>query len=352
MPSDRVTVIRDELGKIESVWVLWQEVADFYGSGSSDRHYILDRQTGEIRFGDGIDGLIPPRGRNNIRLSYLTGGGKQGNVSSQTVSQLKTTIPYINKVINPEAAGGGANQEDLERLKVRVPKQLRHRDRAVTLDDIADLAYEASTDVARVKVVTPDLMTANFSPLSDDFWLDPKQLDISFEESLKEKLPKISDSASFESMIREINRRAGQVKVIILPQSSERQPVPSLALLEEVETYIRNRGQPTMDLVVTALKWQEVTVTATVTPISLEGGDILRNTIKQRLADFLHPLTEGAGSGWQFGRYPQTSDFYAIIQSIPGVDHVNSLTVEPEPTTSLSADTLIYSGNHVVSLRQ
>ena len=94
-------MIQDEYGEIESVWVLWQEVADFYGSGESDRHYTLDRQTGTIRFGNGQAGMIPPRGRNNIRLSfYRTGGGKQGNVSSQTVSQLKTTIPYIDKVIN------------------------------------------------------------------------------------------------------------------------------------------------------------------------------------------------------------------------------------------------------------
>ncbi len=201
--------------------------------------------------------MIPLRGRNNIRLSfYRTGGGEQGNVSSQTVSQLKTTIPYIDRVINLEAAAGGATQEDLERLKARVPKQLRHRDRAVTLDDIADLAYEASTDVARVKVITADLMTANFSPLNENFWLDPNQPHISFEDSLAAQTKEMTETekASFDTMMRDINRRAGQVKVIILPQSSDRQPVPSLALLEQVETYIRYRCQPTMDLVVTAPK--------------------------------------------------------------------------------------------------
>jgi predicted phage baseplate assembly protein len=169
---------------IEAVWVLWQEVPDFYGSGASDRHYILDRQTGEIRFGNGQAGMIPPRGRNNIRLSfYRTGGGKQGNVISQTISQLKTTVPYIDRVINLEAAAGGAQQETLDRLEERVPKQLRHRDRAVTLEDIADLAYEASTDVARVKVVPPDLLTTNFSPLNENLWLDPTKADVSFEDS-------------------------------------------------------------------------------------------------------------------------------------------------------------------------
>ncbi len=138
--SEQLQVIRNNIGEITEVWVLWQEVPDFYGSGASDRHYMIERQTGKIHFGDGQAGMIPPRGRNNIRLSfYRTGGGEQGNVRSQTISQLKTTIPYINRVINLEAAVDGTEQETLEHLKLRGAKQLRHRHRAVTLEDIADL---------------------------------------------------------------------------------------------------------------------------------------------------------------------------------------------------------------------
>jgi hypothetical protein len=340
---DRVKVIRDDLGEIEEVWILWQEVPDFYASSPSDRHYTLDRQTGKISFGDGQAGMIPPRGRNNIRFAvYRSGGGKQGNIPSQTISQLKTTIPYIDRVINLEPSAGGAEQETLARLKQRVPKQLRHRDRAVTLEDFSDLAYEASTEVARVKVITPDLMIASFSALDENFWLDPTKPDASFTGKLKE----------IKDKIQEINRRAGQVKLIILPQSNKRQPIPSLALLKLVETYIRSRCEATVDLVVTAPKWQEVSITATITPISLDNADVLKSIIKQRLEDFLHPLTGGKGDGWQFGRYPQKSDFYAIIQSIAGVDHVNSLEIESistEERSSLRADVLISSGNHIIN---
>ncbi len=68
-----------------------EHVVDFYGSLKCDRHYVLDRLTGEIRFGDGQRGMIPPLGLNNIRLSYRSGGGTQGNRNSQTVTNLKTT---------------------------------------------------------------------------------------------------------------------------------------------------------------------------------------------------------------------------------------------------------------------
>ena len=372
LESNRVKVIRDELGEIESVWVLWQKVGDFHGSVASDRHYTLDRQTGEIRFGDGLAGMIPPRRRNNIRLSfYQTGGGKQGNVSSETISQLKTTIPYIDRVINLEAAAGGAEQESLERLKQRVPKELRHRDRAVTLDDMEDLAYEASTDVARVKVVTPDLLNANFSPFNENFWLDPNNPNISLDDVLASQpwqTMNEDEKANNKKIIEDINDNAGQVKLIILPNSSERQPVPSLALLEQIENYIRFRCPPTMDLVVTAPKWKKVTVETTIVPISLEKVDLLKDKVKQTLETFLHPLTGGRRQqGWEFGRHPHGSDFYSIIQSIPGVDWVNSLKVfvdsqavfssdKPESEhnkkndLSLMADTLIYSGNHIVNL--
>ncbi len=150
--EEAVREVKDETGQIEAVWVRWHKVRDFYESESRDRHYVLDRLTGEVQFGDGQYGMVPPQGRNNIRLSqYQTGGGTRGNLAANTIVQLKTTIPYVDSVTNLEAAGGGSEQESLEQVKERGPKWLRHRDRAVTIQDFEDLAYEASPDVARAK---------------------------------------------------------------------------------------------------------------------------------------------------------------------------------------------------------
>jgi hypothetical protein len=353
LDSDKLTVIRDELGEIEEIWVTWQEVPDFYSSTESDRHYLLDRQTGKIRFGDGQAGMIPPRGSNNIRLSfYRVGGGEQGNLVSQSVNQLKTTVPYIDRVVNLEAAAGGADQEKLDRLKERVPQKLRHRNRAVTLQDIEDLAYEASTDVARVKLITPDLMIQQFSALNGDFWLEPTKPEIKFDDYLQSKRTQITKPDEFKNMIQSINNNSGKVKLIVLPNSKERQPNPSLALLEKVESYIRSRCEAMLDLTVTVPQWQEIIVTATITPTTYQGLDRLRETINQRLESFLHPLTGGSGDGWRFGRYPQKSDFYALIQSISGVDHVDLLQINPDPESpELAADSLIFSGHHIINLK-
>ena len=155
MGKEVIAEIRDEAGEIDQLWVRWEHKTDFYSSGKSDRHYLLDSLTGQVQFGNGQQGMIPPLGANNIRLTYKTGGGKQGNKPAQAIAELKTTIPYIDSVTNLEAAGGGADRESLERVKERGPKTLRHRFRAVTQQDIEDLAFEASPDVARARAITP-----------------------------------------------------------------------------------------------------------------------------------------------------------------------------------------------------
>ncbi|PSB45056.1 baseplate protein J [filamentous cyanobacterium Phorm 6] len=339
--NDAVKVVRDEAGQIEAVWVRWHKVRDFYGSKPRDRHYVLDRLTGEVRFGDGQYGMVPPQGRNNIRLwQYQTGGGTRGNLAANTVVQLKTTVPYIEKVTNLEAAGGGTEQESIDQVKERGPKFLRHRDRAVTIQDFEDLAYEASPeDVARAKAIAPTFKQKSqeqkdnpFDPLDPNLWLDRKTPNLDNHNKAK------ADNA-------------GQIRILIVPRTTAPQPVPSLGLIDRVKAYMRERCDPSVDLQVTGPEWQAVSVTAEVVPKSLETADAVRTAVVEQLEKFLHPLTGGKkGQGWALGRLPQQSDLYAVIQSIQGVDHVRSLKVEPDPETKhLSPEQLIYSGTLIIS---
>ncbi len=154
--QDAITVTLDETGQPEEIWVRWHAVPDFYGSGPRDRHYVIDYLTGEVRFGNEQHGLAPPAGRNNVRMAqYRTSSGAQGNRPVESITQLKTTVPYVESVINLEAAEGGADQEDLERVKERGPQSLRHRGRATTVQDIEDLASEAAPEVARARALPP-----------------------------------------------------------------------------------------------------------------------------------------------------------------------------------------------------
>ena len=417
--EDSLTEIRDESGKVEETWVKWQESTDFYGSLKSDRHYVLDRLTGEIRFGDGQRGMIPPLGQNNIRLSYRSGGGTQGNRKSQTVTNLKTTIPYIDRVVNLEAASGGVGQQSLEQIKTQGPTLIRHRNRAVTWQDMEDLARDASSNLARVKVITPKIdpqsldwlpnyhlplekagtirITLDNSPLARlqvkiygagqgnpyetkviettektvDYTVTPEQFELGkiWKVTVKNaegnqsggsvtgkiEYPGGMQSLEFPYPSPNPNQRidAGRVELIIVPQSESNQPTPSIGLLNRVETYIKERCSPTFALNVTEPDWVKITVTATIVPLSLQDGDRIKQATLERVTQFLHPLTGGdEGKGWKFGRIPHESDLYGLIEYIPGVDYVDSLTIEyPEISEVASDRFLIYSGAHQITIQ-
>jgi hypothetical protein len=312
--ADAVTVTVDADGRPDEVWVRWHCVPDFYRSGPADRHYTLDPVTGTVGFGDGQAGRIPPGGQNNLRISYRTGGGEAGNRATGTIVALKSGIPYIDAVTNLEPAQGGAPTEPLDRLTARGPRVLRHRDRAVTADDLADLAFAAAADVARVAAVpTVDFDTINL-------WLDPNA-------------PVPTDAHAQVA--------AGRVGVIVVPSSGDRRPAPSLGLLRQVRAYLQARCPATTDLWVAGPEWIAVTVTTTVVPPSFSDAEGVGARVRVALDAFLHPLTGGPdGHGWAFGRKPHRSELFAVVEAVAGVDHVRSLDIAAVPESAALADRL------------
>jgi hypothetical protein len=293
--KDAIAVSPDVSGRPGEIWVRWLEVPDFHGSTPRDRHYVLDHIAGTVGFGDGINGLIPPPGAGNLQLMrYRTGGGSTGNRDAHTIVQLMTTIPFIDRITNPEPARGGADAETIEALLDRAPRAIRHRYRAVTIEDYEDLALLASPEVARTKCV----------PLHD-LSIDRKE-------------------------------RFGAVSVVIVPRSTEAKPVPSLVLRERVAAYLdARRPAGAENLVVVGPDYVEIKIEAEVALTATDRASEVQPRVLEALRRFLHPLTGGFdGSGWDFGRRLHKSDLYRLIGEIPGVDHVSSIVVTPDPEQS------------------
>jgi hypothetical protein len=300
---------------VNEVWVRWIEAPDFYASGAQDRHYVLDAVAGEIRFGDGVQGRIPPRGAGNVRMArYQTGGGSAGNVAVGAIVQMKTTVPFIDKVLNREAAAGGSSAETNADVRVRAPRTLRHGGRAVTGEDYEDLARLASPEVARAKTVPLRLL--------------------------------LSDPLGAKTV-------AGALSIVILPRSSDFKPLPSAQLLARVQEFLLARQAVNADVDVVGPLYVRVDVTLEVALVRLDGASQVEQAIRARLAAFLHPLTGGRdGTGWDFGRQPHISDLQAVVAG-PGVDHVRKLAVaqvEDVPGAAGTGRFLIYSGQHQITL--
>ena len=193
---------------------------------------------------------------------------------------------------NTEPAGAGADAEEDDALLVRVPRRLRHGDRAVTAEDYEDLAVAASTEIARARCVPLRNLSNPDQPFPDP--------------------------------------QLGQVSVIIVPRTTEPRPMPSRQLLDRVKGRLIERGIATAQLSVVGPVYLRVSVVAWVVPCSAREAGIVERGVCDALDRFLHPLTGGADySGWAFGREPQMSDLYACIESVDGVDHVDHMEDPP-----------------------
>jgi predicted phage baseplate assembly protein len=315
----------------EGGWESWEEVEDFASSGPQDRHFTCDSVSGEVRFGPAIRqpsgetwqyGAIPPKG-SSIRFSrYRYGGGAKGNVGRGTIAVMKSSIPYVSTVTNRYASVGGADPETLDSAKLRGPRHLRIRNRAVTSEDFEILAKEAATAVARAKCIQPEPGNG----------LQP-----------------------------------GMVQVLIVPQvtTTEERILPEQLeipkpLKEEVARYLDERRLLTTSLVVEAPRytWVSAQVHVQVEPrldVVLVGEEIER-----QLYRFVNPLHGGPDrKGWPFGRDLFVADIYSLVDGVEGVDFVADARIfvvdvetdqlgEAVSRIRVPSDGLICSHRHVV----
>lgn len=321
-----VNPVKDEEGSIIEFWVKWQPLDDLLDADDKARVYQIDGTFGKIEFGDGTHGMIPPIGADNIKVNYTTGGGKKGNVGACEITDLKTSIAFVDKVSNPDKARGGADIEILETALERVPQSIKNRNRAVTVEDFEWIAKQASRDIARVNCI-----------------------------------PNFNDEGKSQP---------GWVTVIVVPESKEIKPEPSPQIKHKIEEYIKMRCANVVSyypdhIQVEGPIYVGVMMDATIFVKSIDSAPWVEDEAYERLKAFLHPLTGGyENKGWEFGRMPFLSDFFPILEGIEGVDYVESLSMmiktkdkeevitEDKPVEiKLPLYTLIFSGEHRITIK-
>jgi hypothetical protein len=285
----RIEEKKDERGSTKEFWVRWRQSEDILLSSSSDRTYEIDGNSGSLIFGDGVHGLLPPIGTDNIKANYSTGGGSKGNLAAREIKDLKTSLPNIDKAFNPIPADGGSDSESMEELMERGPMVIKHRGRAVTVEDFEQMAHEASQAVAKARCIPDFDNQGSLSP--------------------------------------------GWITVVVLPHSSDRRPRLSLQLKNIVEKYLLMRAPAVVAgkgrLQVSEPVYVEIAVGATVVAVSADAAAALEDKISSLLAGFLDPFTGSPEKkGWNFGEMPCFSDFYALLEGLTEVDHVDSLALD------------------------
>ncbi|MFQ5857420.1 MAG: putative baseplate assembly protein [Anaerolineae bacterium] len=284
----RVTSLRLEVDEGHGFEV-WQEVPDFYASGSDAPHYVLNRTTGEIRFGDGQHGRIPVANPANpnanvVAREYRYGGGKWGNVGADTIAELQTFVESVDSVTNRRSAYGGSDEETVDDAKLRAPREIKSKERAVTAEDFELLALE--TPGVRVR-------RAKALPLVH---------------------PKFPDA-----------QIPGVITVVVAPESDAPNPTPSEATLATVCAHLNKHRLLTSEVYVVPPTYHKVRIEADI--VARPEADLaeVKRGVEERLTQYFHPLKGGeAGTGWEFGRDIFYSEVYRVVLQTPGVDRIEN----------------------------
>lgn len=258
----------------DGAWVSWTRVDDFINSLPTDKHYTIaveENETYRVRFGDGITGVIPPRG--DIRVDYRRGGGTNGNVGAGQITELVSSVTYVETVLNANAASGGQERETLEHARLYAPVSIRTLDRAITAQDVESIANTFASAVHGG----------------------------------------IAVSKAFAS--------GYVVKVMIVPRAGS---LPSSGLKTALQTYLDERRSACTAIQVVDPSYQTVDITATIYTLPNYAASAVVNDVRNRLVSYISPAYQDPETGLyphRFGRNVYLSDIFRIIDSTPGVDH-------------------------------
>jgi Baseplate J-like protein len=308
----------------------WSEVDDFSDSGPTDKHYTWDGSTGEIAFGplirypDGSarqHGAVPPIDAPIAVTEYRHGGGERGNVGADTLTVLKSSIPFVARVANPSPARGGVDPESVENLKERGPMSLRTGRRAVTTQDFERLTIEASPLVARARCVAP-------------------------EDAMK------------------------PVRILVVPRVKippDRLVLDDLALpdrlVDAVSGYLEERRLLTSTITIGTPFYQGMTVVARARGGPGADPEYLRDRLLTELYGYINPLSGGPqGTGWPFGREINVGEVFARLSGVEGVLGIEEVNLyladlrtgerrEGRQRIRLSDDAVFASFQHQVLIR-
>ena len=146
----------DSQGNIRNFFVRWHEVLDFT-LHKKERVYILDRNRGVIKFGDGVNNPIPSKaGEAAFYVTIRISNRLAGNVKAHSVDSMLARIGSIAAVDNPYAAYGGTEIESVRLAEFRGTHLMSSSNRLVTLRDYENAILAFSDNIVRVRCVKSD----------------------------------------------------------------------------------------------------------------------------------------------------------------------------------------------------
>jgi predicted phage baseplate assembly protein len=269
--------------------------------------FVVNLESGEIRFGDGVHGARPPLGA-ILRADYDYGVGRAGNVGPGAINA-GTALPSGIQVSNPDRAWGGAEAEQVADGEKQIARHLQHRDRLVTAADFEAITLRTpGVAIGRVEVIPA------YSP---------------------------------ELLQNEPGDAPGAVTVMVIPQSDPLQPDaprPDRFFLNTICAYLDARRLVATEVFLRGPVYKPIFISAGIAVVAGMSIAEVRDAVRRALLDFLSPLPPGGvpslddttlvlrqpqyaerRRGWPLRKAVLALELQAVANRVDGVLLVNDL---------------------------
>lgn len=273
---ESVRVEYNFLGDISEFFVRWTEVDNFDASAPSDRHYLIDRMTSTIHFGDGVSVMIPGAQPGvAFTVQAVCCNGVKGNLPKGAVNSTFGKLLYIDSIYNPIATYAGSNIESIESAHLRGANMLNSKNRLVSELDFVREVKAFSTSVSKVKCVVG------------------RDIDGTVNDRIVSLAVMMKD---FQEGAYSFNSLKGRLVERLLKRCEATVTKEMISVTEPIYVEI------SVDV------WAEVH--------SMNNSFMLQSLIKDSISAFIDPISGGSRAGWEIGTLPNESQIRMMLQSI------------------------------------
>ncbi|MES1205513.1 MAG: hypothetical protein ABUS79_06210 [Pseudomonadota bacterium] len=294
------------------------------------KHFMVDPFEGRVRFGDGVFGAIPTPGAAIVLVRARVLEGPEALVAAKAVHHVLNPedAPLLAgealAVVDNTDAQGGDNFFPADERTRRGLEEFRNPTRLITAADFERVArddfnaYQTRFNVATgVLPPTAGLLrrvTALMNRRSTN-------LNVPAPGSVTLMVLPAFDQATFDGL---------PVTAPLLVPSKTTLVTPSKALQDRLKDFLEPRRLLTTRLEVIGPSLKEVAAHIVVVQDPQGNAAQIAKAVDQALRGYLAIVTGyDDGRGWPLGRPVRRSQLYRLLESLPGVDYVATLTLSP-----------------------
>lgn len=289
MGRDKVNPEYNDKGQLEHIWIKWEPVSSLVAYGMNDRVYEIDYPKGEILFGDGRNGKIPPAQYNeSIKINYCICSGSKGNIEEHSVSGFVSSFVNIESIDNPSPIMGGVDKETVDNAARRIFGQISGGNRLVSLSDFEESICCNDRNIYKVKCL---------------------------------------------SHIDEHSKPAmGITSIAVLPRKFMQGYEKFQSIKDKIWKYMDEKAPATLSgssrLHIFEVGYVETSVDLDIVIDDFNSYQNVYKNIESKLQKFLNPVTGNfSGNGWEIGNFPRKEFIYNYIKTIPGIKWIKSINI-------------------------